>query len=445
MSNEFEYDVLYLGSGHGTFNGAIPLASKGFKIGVIEDGLIGGTCPNRGCNAKILLDMITTTQHDVKELQGSGLAGIPEINWKDNVEHKDEVIQPLPEAIGNMMTNAGIDLIYGKGKLVDDHSIKVGNKEYSADKIVIATGAHYRKLDISGNELTHDGTDFLSLKNQPERMTVIGSGYIALEFANIAAASGTKVTVLMHHDVALRKFYRPFVKVVLNKLAELDVKFVTNVNPQSIEKIDDDLIVKTNQGDFKADWVLNATGRPANVEGIGLDEVGVKYNHQGIEVNDHLQTNIPSIYAAGDVLDKKVGKLTPTAIFESEYLTDLFSGVTDKSIDYPAVPSAVFTTPRIAQVGISVDEDETNSNKYTIKDVDLATDWFRMTKNENEGTSKLIYDNHGVLVGATEVSDQAEDSISTILPAIEYQLTPKQIKHMISLFPTIGSESWSKL
>ena len=204
-------------------------------------------------------------------------------------------------------------------------------------------------------------------------------------------------------------------------------------------------IVKTNQGDFKADWVLNATGRPANVEGIGLDEVGVKYNHQGIEVNDHLQTNIPSIYAAGDVLDKKVGKLTPTAIFESEYLTDLFSGVTDKSIDYPAVPSAVFTTPRIAQVGISVDEDETNSNKYTIKDVDLATDWFRMTKNENEGTSKLIYDNHGVLVGATEVSDQAEDSISTILPAIEYQLTPKQIKHMISLFPTIGSESWSKL
>lgn len=96
MSNEFEYDVLYLGSGHGTFNGAIPLASKGFKIGVIEDGLIGGTCPNRGCNAKILLDMITTTQHDVKELQGSGLAGIPEIDWKDNVEHKDEVIQPLP-------------------------------------------------------------------------------------------------------------------------------------------------------------------------------------------------------------------------------------------------------------------------------------------------------------------------------------------------------------
>ena len=88
----------------------------------------------------------------------------------------------------------------------------------------------------------------------------------------------------------------------------------------------------------------------------------MKYNHQGIEVNDHLQTNIPSIYAAGDVLDKKVGKLTPTAIFESEYLTDLFSGVTDKSIDYPAVPSAVFTTPRIAQVGISVDEDETNSN-----------------------------------------------------------------------------------
>ena len=171
----------------------------------------------------------------------------------------------------------------------------------------------------------------------------------------------------------------------------------------------------------------------------------MKYNHQGIEVNDHLQTNIPSIYAAGDVLDKKVGKLTPTAIFESEYLTDLFSGVTDKSIDYQAVPSAVFTTPRIAQVGISVDEDETNSNKYTIKDVDLATDWFRMTKNENEGTSKLIYDNHGVLVGATEVSDQAEDSISTILPAIEYQLTPKQIKHMISLFPTIGSESWSKL
>lgn len=445
MSDNFNYDVLYLGSGHGAFNGAIPLASKGYKLGVIESGLIGGTCPNRGCNAKISLDMIPTKQHNVQELQGSGLNSVPIIDWKANVEHKDEVIAPLPDAIAKMMTKAGVDLIHGKGELVDAHTLKVANKLYTADKIVIATGAHYRKLDIPGSELTHDGTDFLDLKTQPKRMTVIGAGYIALEFANIAASAGTKVTVLMHHNAALRKFYQPFVKTLLDQLTDLGVKFVSNVEPQKVEKDGNNLVVKTNKGKFESDWILNATGRPASVEGFGLDKVGVKYNRNGIEVNDHLQTSVSNIYAAGDVIDKKIGKLTPTAIFESEYLTSLFSSETNQAINYPAVPSAVFTTPRIAQVGVSVVEAEAKPDEYTIKEINLASDWYRMTKNENKGISKIIYDKKGLVVGATEISDQAEDAISTILPAIEFQLTPKQNKHMIILFPTIGSESWSKM
>lgn len=445
MSEKYDYDVLYLGSGHGTFNGAIPLAAKGFKVGVIESGLIGGTCPNRGCNAKISLDMITTTQHNVTKLQGAGLNGIPTINWKDNVLHKDDVIDVLPSAIGKMMTDQGIELIHGKGTLSSEHTIVVDGVTYSSDKIVIATGAHYHELDIPGSELLNDGTDFLNLKEQPEEMTVIGSGYIAIEFANIAASAGTKVTVLMHHDVALRAFYQPFVKEVLADLKKLGVTFVTDVEPEAVSKSGSKFVLQTNHGEFTSDWILNATGRPANVEGIGLEKLGIEYSSRGIKVNDYLQTNVANIYASGDVIDKKVGKLTPTAIFESQYLTSLFANETSDPIDYPAVPSAVFTTPRIAQVGISVSDAEANSSLYTTKTIDLAGDWFRHTKNENWGTNKTVYDKDGFVVGAAEVSDQAEDAISTILPAIELKLSPKQIARLITLFPTIGSESWSKL
>ncbi|ANZ57518.1 glutathione reductase [Fructilactobacillus lindneri] len=439
--NNYQFDVLYLGSGHGAFNGAIPLAMKGKKLGVIEAGKVGGTCPNRGCNAKISLDMPVKVKQEVDAMQGRGLDGTTTINWKQNVQHEKEVINSLPGAIEESMTSVGIDVIHGYGKLVDGHTIDVDGNQYTANKIVIATGAHYNQLDIPGIELAHNGTAFLNLEDQPQKMTIIGGGYIAIEFATIAAYAGTEVTLLLHHDKALRKFYQPFVEELLTDLEKHGVKIIKNVTPESIEHVNDAYVVKTNQGDVTSNWVLDATGRNPNVENIGLNTVGVEYDKNGIKVNDHLQTSVDSIYATGDVVDKSVGKLTPTAIFESSYLTKLFSGATTEPIDYPAVPSAVFTSPRIAQVGVSVDEAKANPDKYDVKEANLASDWFRFAMRENKGKTITIFDKKGYLVGMTEISSEADNSIASALPFIEYQISPEKMNDFITLFPTVASET----
>ena len=140
MSEKF--DVVYLGSGHGTFDGAIPLAARGKKVAVIEADLIGGTCPNRGCNAKITLDQPVALKNQVANFQGYGLRGEPTIDWQANFDHERDVIAGLPDMIAGLMTSAGVTLINGRGTFVDDHTIQVADKTYTADKIVIATGQH---------------------------------------------------------------------------------------------------------------------------------------------------------------------------------------------------------------------------------------------------------------------------------------------------------------
>ncbi|WP_439426024.1 dihydrolipoyl dehydrogenase family protein [Oenococcus alcoholitolerans] len=447
MSAEnYDYDVLYIGSGHGTFDGAIPLASKGVKVAVVESGLIGGTCPNRGCNAKITLDAPVVLQRLAERLNGVTNGNIS-INWAKNVEHKDQVIGSLPDAISGFLKSAGIDIFHGFGNLVDAHTVAIeGQGTKTADKIVISTGLRPHRLDIPGTELAGDSEDFMNLKEQPERLVIIGAGYIATEFATIANASGSKVTVLTHGDRALRAYRKEYVDLIIDDLKKRGVEFINNTAVTSFEKTDGGLLVKTASGqNYPADWILDATGRIPNIEKLGLDKAGVKYNKNGVIVNDHLQTSVDNIYASGDVIDKTQPKLTPTAIFESMYLTSLFSKENSDPIDYPAIPSTVFSSPRLAQVGVKYDDAKADPDKYSIKENHLPDDWYRQVDKQTIGDNYLIFDKNDHLVGAGEVSERAEDSINTLLPAIEFKLDSSQLGRLIYLFPSISSATAGEL
>lgn len=440
-----DYDVLYLGSGHGTFDGAIPLASKGVKVGIVEEGLIGGTCPNRGCNAKITLDAPVALQRQLAALNPV-ITGQTQIHWAENMAHKGAVIDGLPDMIGGLLTGSGIDLIHGRGKLVDAHTIQVGDQSCTADKIVLATGLHSHRLDIPGKDLLHDSTDFLALPQLPAKLTVIGGGYIALEFATIANAAGSDVTVLLHGDQALRAFHQPFVEQVLSDLEQQGVKILRNVAVTAAEQTAAGVqLTTTGAAPITTDWVLDATGREPNTAGLGLDEVGVSYNANGIVVNDHLQTTVPSIYASGDVIDKTQPRLTPTAIFESTYLMHLFAGETTAAIDYPAIPTVTFTSPRLAQVGVTVAQAKAHPADYTLTTNHIPDDWYRQVGQETSGDNILIFDRDHHLVGATEVSDHADDVINTLLPAIVFGYGPAQLERLVHLFPTIGASAWGEL
>ncbi|ARN93442.1 glutathione reductase [Levilactobacillus brevis] len=439
----YDYDVLYLGSGHGTFDGAIPLAAKGVKVAVVEGGLIGGTCPNRGCNAKITLDAPVALQRQLAALNPV-ITGDTTINWSANMVHKHEVIDGLPDFIGGLLKDNGVEVITGYGKLTTAHSVQVGDQTYTADKIVIATGLHSHRLAIPGSELAHDSEDFLNLTSLPARMTVIGGGYIALELATIANAAGSDVTILLRGQQALRQFHQPFVETVLSDLTDRGVQILRDTQVTALKQADDALQVVTDtQGTLETDWVLDATGRDPNTQNLGLEDVGVAYTDHGITVNDHLQTSVPNIYASGDVIDKEQPKLTPTAIFESMYLSQTFAGETTEPIDYPAIPTVVFTSPRLAQVGVSVAQAQKDG--ATVETNHVPDDWYRQVGKESQGDNALIFDAEHHLIGATEVSEQAADVINTLLPAIEFQYGPAEIGRLVHLFPTIGASAWGQL
>ncbi|TPR19384.1 dihydrolipoyl dehydrogenase family protein [Apilactobacillus timberlakei] len=444
MTDKYDYDVLYIGAGHGTFDGAIPLAQKGYKIAVVEADKVGGTCPNWGCNAKIALDIPVQLTETQKRLQNI-INGDTSINWKENMANKHKVIDGLPDAISGLIESSNIKLIHGFAKLSDNHTVTVGDNSYSADKIVIATGLRPHRLDVDGKELAHDSKDFLNLDEMPKHVAIIGAGYIAMEFATIANAAGAQVTVLMHGDKALRQFNQEYVDMVMQDLENKGVRFIKNAKIKDFAQKDDCVTaVQLDNEDVRTDYILDATGRIPNVENIGLDELGIKYDKKGIKVNDHLATNVDNIYASGDVADTGQPKLTPTAIFESQYLTSLFSGETKDAIDFPAIPSVVFTTPRIAEVGVSVDEAK-NSDKYTVEETDMTKDWYRAITKEQIAKRAYVFDKEHHLVGATEVSDQADSVIDSILPAVALKLDQKQVGRLVHLFPSIGSDAWQNI
>lgn len=442
--NGYQYDVLYLGAGHGTFDGAIPLAAKGYKVGVIEEDKIGGTCPNRGCNAKITLDAPVELLR-LQERMNKVVSGDLTFNWAENVKHEHEVIDGLPDFISGLLNDAGIEIINGRGQLVDAHTVTVSGTEKTAEKIVLATGQRPHRLDIPGTKLAHDSTDFMALTDLPQNITIIGSGYVSMEFATIANAAGADVTVLMHADKTLRSFHQPYVEHVLSDLEKRGVKFVKNAQVAEFAQSGSQYTVSYGDGQtLTTDWILDASGRIPNVEDLGLEKVGVKYNEHGIEVNDHLQTSVDNIYASGDVLDKKQPKLTPTAIFETTYLMQLFSKETTAAIDYPAIPSVVFTSPRIAQVGVKPVDVENDPN-YSVQENDLMAGWYRLVDNESYAKLTLVYDKNHKIVGAAEVSEKADDAINSILPAIVFGWGPAELGRLVYLFPSLTSDTKDQL
>ncbi|WP_334352579.1 dihydrolipoyl dehydrogenase family protein [Companilactobacillus sp. HBUAS56257] len=441
--SKFDYDVLYIGAGHATFDGGAPLAETGVKVGVIESGLVGGTCPNRGCNAKIAIDEPVKMTREAERLNGI-LKGDLTIDWTKNIEHKQEIIDVLPDNLTARLTDAGADVIHGHAQFKDEHTVVVdGKREITAEKIVIATGLRPHRLDIPGTELAHDSEDFLNLKNLPKRITIIGSGYIGMEFATIANASGADVTVMLHTDKVLRNFYQPYVQKVVDGLKSRGVTFIENSNVQKFAQKDNELeITYGNNQSLTTDWILDATGRIPNLDNLGLDKVGVKYDKTGVFVNEYLQTNVENIYAAGDVVSNDLPKVTPAAYFESKYLMKLFSKQTSDPIKYPVIPSVVFTSPRIAQAGISVEAGQAKG--YEISTNDLANYWYYQVDKEPIAESKQIHDKDGHLVGVTEISDQAQDAVNALLPAIEFKFDREQVSRLIGIFPSIGYAAWHR-
>lgn len=395
-----QYDVVFIGSGHAAWHAALTLKHAGKDVAIIEKDTIAGTCTNYGCNAKILLEGPYEVLEESAQYNGIIQSQDLHVNWENLMDYKKQVINPMNGMLKGMFEQQGIDVYMGAGVIKDAHTVTVNDEALQTENIVIATGQHSNKLDIEGKELTHDSRDFLSMDELPKRMTFIGVGIISVEFASIMIKSGVEVTMIHHSDKPLKGFNQTHVTQLIKKLEDEGVHFYFDEETQKVEKIGEAYKVSTASGlTIDTDYVLDATGRNPNVEGIGLDQVGIEYSKKGISVDGHLRTNVSNIYASGDVLDKAIPKLTPTATFESNYIAAHILGMTQDEIQYPAIPSVLYSLPRLSQIGVSVQGAEQNE-RYTVKHIPFGKQMAFEYKNETDAEMYVVLDEEKRLVGA---------------------------------------------
>lgn len=434
-----QYDVVFIGSGHAAWHAALTLKHAGKDVAIIEKDTIAGTCTNYGCNAKILLEGPYEVLEESAQYNGIIQSQDLHVNWENLMDYKKQVINPMNGMLKGMFEQQGIDVYMGAGVIKDAHTVTVNDEALQTENIVIATGQHSNKLDIEGKELTHDSRDFLSMDELPKRMTFIGVGIISVEFASIMIKSGVEVTMIHHSDKPLKGFNQTHVTQLIKKLEDEGVHFYFDEETQKVEKIGEAYKVSTASGlTIDTDYVLDATGRNPNVEGIGLDQVGIEYSKKGISVDGHLRTNVSNIYASGDVLDKAIPKLTPTATFESNYIAAHILRMTQDEIQYPAIPSVLYSLPRLSQIGVSVQGAEQNE-RYTVKHIPFGKQMAFEYKNETDAEMYVVLDEEKRLVGADIYGVDAADLVNLLVFIINQRMTAQDLNQLIFAFPGASS------
>ncbi|QNQ82229.1 dihydrolipoyl dehydrogenase family protein [Lactobacillus sp. PV012] len=438
-----KYDYIILGTGPAGYALAKKLSAAGKSILAVEGGLFGGTCPNVGCEPKIFLEGTVHTALMTQQLVGHGLVQEAKIDWQELMQNKKKRFDSWPEETKAIFYKLG-DVAEGYGKFVGSHTIEVNGEKYEGSKIIIATGAHPHKVHFPGDELTHTSTDVLSLDNLPKKTTIIGGGYIGMELGTFLAAAGSEVTILVRSDRVLRNFYHDYTVQLVDEMEKRNIHIRLFTEIATLEKTTNkkELIITTKDGSkIETNYVIDASGRQPNVERLNLDEVGIKYSQHGIEVDDHLETSIKGIYAMGDVTSQKLPKLTTVAESEADYLFNLLEQNINIPYYKPAIGTAAFTFPEIAQVGLNPEQAKLSSSQYKIEEHNLQGSSLYAGLNEKPAKLILVFDKHNKLVGASEISATAADDINNFVPIIGLGLTKEEwVKKVIPIYPALADK-----
>ena len=474
-----DYDVIYIGSGNAAWQGGRFLRKAGLKILIIEESLYGGACANRGCNSKALLDAPYEIKALADNFEGVGKAGNFEVNWPDLMKLKQERIAGMSLFLDGKFDEYDLDVAHGKGVIVDEHTVQVGEKQFTTDKIVICTGLKPVIPDIRGKEYLHDSTDFLDIAELPKHTIIIGAGFVGMEFASILAEAGLTADVIVRGEMALKYFHQPYVQNVIEILKKKGIRFHFNQkvrevicdveieNPEAkvlnvVQGLNSDEMLRDPEAkldnkayenaftvncesglSLKGDYVIAAMGRTANVEDIGLENVGLTYTKQGIKVNGHLQSEVPNIYACGDVADTGIAKLVTVAIHQSKYLAKELLGDADE-ITYPVVPAVAYTIPRIATVGVPA-YIASQSDEYEVHRIKYGRAYSLELKNDRTAEAKVIVDKDLQIVGAEIYAAEAENVANMFAFIINKKITLEELDYMIYAFPSSSSVCLYKL
>jgi glutathione reductase (NADPH) len=442
---QYDYDLVVIGGGSGGVRAARMSAAKGQRVALIERQYLGGTCVNVGCIPKKLFHYAAQFSAQCHEAQGFGWSvATPAHQWSVMVEHVAAEVRRLNGVYRNLLNNAGVAVLEGTASLVDAHRVAVSGKTISARRILLATGGSPWRPDIAGVEHSITSNEFFSLPDRPARAVVVGGGYIAVELAGILQALGTKTTLMHRGDKVLKNFDSDLHGFLQQEIAKNGVHFHWNDNIAAIEKNATELLVQCRSGKTVAtDCVIFATGRKPATASLGLENTAVQVNATGhVAVDDNFMTHEPSIYALGDLVGHK--ELTPVATAEAMWLVDHWFGDGQKArLDYALVPSAVFSSPEAACVGLTQEQAET---RFGVEDIEIFRTDFKPLKHTVSGSAErtmmklVIQKSTDRVIGLHMVGAEAGEIVQGFAVALQAGATKQQFDATIGIHPTAAEE-----
>ena len=434
--------LLIIGAGPGGYETALAAAKRGVEVVLVEAGPVGGTCLNEGCiptksfckNAQLL--------EQLREAEAFGVSDLAyNFDFKAVTARKNAVVEQLRGGVESLLSHKLITIVRGKASFKDAHTVVVGDDEYTADYIIIATGSVSASLPVPGADLEGVLTskEILDMEELPKRLCVIGGGVIGLEFASIFNSFSCEVTVLEYCKEILPRFDTDLAKRLKQCLGKKGIDINTQSQVLSISKEDDQYKVtflrKGKEESVVADRVLMAVGRKANVDSLNLAEAGVEFGPRGVVVNEVMQTSQPHIYAVGDINGKMM--LAHAAIFQGLVALDHMMGV-DNDIDLSVMPAAVFTSPEAASVGKTEDECKEAGIKVKCLKSFFRANGKAVTMGETEGFCKVIVEEEtGLLLGCHLFGPHSSDIVQEVCALISRKSTLKQLQDIIHTHPTL--------
>lgn len=439
-----DFDLFVIGAGSGGVRAARVSAAYGARVGIAEEHKIGGTCVIRGCVPKKLL---VYGAHFAEDLDDAAMFGwdVPQkrFDWqvlRDNVLAE---VGRLESAYTDTLTNHDVRIFKERAELTGPNSLRLANgKRVTAEKILIATGARPVMPELEGIEHAISSNEVFHLDQLPKRIVIAGGGYIANEFAGVFHQFGSHVTLVNRTDVILRQYDQQIVDRLLQISLRKGIDFKFHATIEKLERREDGTLHVTMTGcdDIEADEVLFAVGRNPNTEGLGLETAGVEVGEKGqIKVDPHNQTSVPSIFAVGDVTDRI--QLTPVAIREGQAFADTYFGNKPHQVDYGCVPSAVFSHPPLAGVGLTEGQ-----ARQQLGEVKTFTSDFRAMKNVLAGRNerslyKLVVDGAtDQIVGIHMIGPDAPEILQAAAVAIKGKLKKADFDATVALHPTMAEE-----
>ena len=444
-SMTFDYDLFVIGAGSAGLAAAKKAAQLGVRVAVAEEEALGGTCANRGCTPKKFIVYAADFALKNKIAHSYGWSDCQtHFDWTIFIKSVHQKLESIQHSFFQQLQKAGIDFIHSRATFVDAHTLQIDGRKVTADKILIAVGGYPIQPKIPGIEYTITSREMFHLPYLPKRLAIIGGGYIGVEFSSMMNAFGCEVTVVDTNEMILSGFDDDIRSAVQEALSKRGIKFVLNSTAKEVKFSEEGLLLTvTGDGEkiIPADTILIATGRAPNTKNIDLEKAGVELGEQdAIKVDEYSRTNQENIFAVGDCTNRV--QLTPVAITEATDFANSVFGKKPQKPSYDFVPSAVFSRPEAASVGMSEAKAREKFGKsincYRAKFQPL---FYQLTDEDEQATIKLVVEGDSQKVlGVHMVGEHAAEIIQSLTVAIRKGITKQDLDDTIGIHPTTGEE-----